>query len=66
MLPKTLPSYIGENMNDINKFVTESIINSADKSIPIYEQNKFCHKKLPTYILELIKLKKKNKKFRKA
>lgn len=50
MLPKTLPSYIGENVNDINKFVTESIINSADKSIPINEQNKFCHKKLPTYI----------------
>ena len=56
ILPKMSPSDLGNNVNDINKFVMESIINSADKTIPIYKQENCNKKKLPQSILKLILL----------
>ena len=65
LLPKTIPIGLDQNVEEINKFIVDSIINSADKTIPVYKVNN-CHRKnLPNYIIELIKLRKKTKNFTK-
>jgi hypothetical protein len=62
-LPKTLPLDINKNVDKINEYIIDSIIDSADKAIPVYKPNKDYNKKLPIYILELIRLRKKTKNF---
>jgi exonuclease III len=51
-LPKTLPTDIDKNINKINRYIIDSIIDSADKSIPVYKLNKYNNRKLPKYILD--------------
>jgi hypothetical protein len=62
-LPKTLPLDINKNVDKINEYIIDRIIDSADKAIPVYKPNKDYNKKLPIYILELIRLRKKTKNF---
>ena len=56
-----MPIGLNNNVDEINKFVIDSILNLAEKTIPIYKPNNSRHKTLPKYILELIKLRKKRK-----
>ena len=60
-LPKSLPNHLSTNVDEINKFVVESIMHSANKAIPIYNKNNIGQRRLPKYVLELIKLRKKTK-----
>jgi hypothetical protein len=61
LLPKAFPTGVGNNVDEIKSYISESFINAADISIPVYEIDNFHHKSLPKYILELIKLRKKTK-----
>jgi hypothetical protein len=65
LLPKTIPIGLDLNVEEINKFIVDSIINSADKTIPVYKVNYSHRKNLSNYIIELIKLRKKTKNFTK-
>ncbi len=71
LLPNILPNKYGSCVEEINKFVVESIISSADSAIPVNKLENLYYmkirheKKLPSYILELIKLRKKTKNFTK-
>ncbi len=65
LLPNILPTKYGSCVDEINKFVVESIISSAASAIPVYKLENLHEKKLPSYILELIKLRKKNRNFTK-
>ena len=54
-LPKTVPLDIENNISELNKFVTKSIIDCSMKCIP---QKKFNNKlKLPEYLIDIIKWK---------
>ncbi len=61
LLPKAFPTGVGNNVDEINSFISESFMNAADISIPVYEIDNSHHISLPKSILELIKLRKKTK-----
>jgi hypothetical protein len=60
-LPVEMPLEIN-NVDELNKFVKDSIIKAADISIPIYTNRVIKGKALPKYVLDLIKLRKKVRK----
>jgi uncharacterized protein (DUF1778 family) len=37
ILPTMIPNDLGKNVDEINKFIVDSILNSADKTIPDYK-----------------------------
>jgi hypothetical protein len=61
-LPVKMPLEINNNVDELNKFVKDSIIMAADISIPIYTNRINKGKVLPKYVLDHIKLRKKVRK----
>ena len=61
-LPTETSLEVCNDVDRLNKFVKESIINAADNSIPVFRNNSYHNKTLPNYILELVKLRKKVRK----
>ena len=57
LLPAELPAEYASNLDQVNIFISNSIIFAADNSIPVFRNSS--KKSLPKYLLELIKARKK-------
>ena len=63
ILPSAIPSHIDENnIEELNTFVTESMLNAAKIAIPVKMTNITNVKLLPKYLLDLIEARKKARK----
>jgi Fe2+ transport system protein B len=60
-----IPNKLGKNVDEINKFIVDSILNSADKAIPVYKINNSRRKNLPNYKRKILQKTIKTKNFTK-